>query len=274
MTQAIHSLGGQIFCSSARENIIYQSSNFAKSTESALRLLTEAALEPQFTSKEIEMQREAARYEIREISTKPEMIIPEIVHEVAFGSKGLGNPLLCPEHQVDIVNGDMIRRYLAEWYKPERMVVAGAGVRHEDLVEWTDKYYSHLKPTAPLAVTPNMSTTTPCRTQSFRNTAPNILPHLVPPPTSTGSLYKTLSRAASSYLPFTSPQPPEPTAEAVLPTHYVGGHHFIYRDDLEFNHLYLAFESMGIHDSDVYAVAVMQVLLGGGGSFSAGMTFL
>ncbi|GJJ13268.1 hypothetical protein Clacol_007519 [Clathrus columnatus] len=268
MTQAVHSLGGQIFCSSARENVIYQSSNFLKSTENALKLLSEAALEPQFTLEELEMQREAARYEIREINTKPEMIIPEILHEAAFGSRGLGNPLLCPEHRIDVVNGDMIRRYMAEWYRPERMVVAGAGMLHEELVEWTDKYFSRLKPTATVT---NMATmTNQGRTPSFRNTAPNVSPHLVPPPTSAGSLYKTLSRAASSYLPFTTPQLPDPTAEIIHPTQYVGGHHFIYRDDLEFNHLYLAFESVGIHDPDVYAVAIMQVLLGGGGSFSAG----
>lgn len=271
MTQAVHSLGGQIFCSSARENVIYQSSNFINSTENALKLLTEAALDPQFTPDEIELQREAARYEIREIGTKPEIILPEIVHEVAFGSRGLGNPLLCPEHRIDVVNGDTIRRYMAQWYKPERMVVAGAGMLHEELVEWTDKYLSHLKSTASSNISNTTSATTPCRTQSSRNSKPNTLPHLVPPPTSVGSLYKTLSRAASSYLPFTSPHVPDSSAEVVLPTHYVGGHHFIYRDDLEFNHLYVAFESVGIHDPDVYAAAVMQVLLGGGGSFSAGM---
>jgi mitochondrial-processing peptidase subunit alpha len=38
----------------------------------------------------------------------------------------------------------------------------------------------------------------------------------------------------------------------------------------EFNHLYVAFEGVGIHDDDIYALATTQILLGGGGSSSPG----
>ena len=36
------------------------------------------------------------------------------------------------------------------------------------------------------------------------------------------------------------------------------------------DHFYLAFEGVGIHDEDTYILVTMQVLLWGGGSFSAG----
>jgi len=45
---------------------------------------------------------------------------------------------------------------------------------------------------------------------------------------------------------------------------------FIHRPEEEFNHVYVAFEGVSIHDDDVYALATIQLLLGGGGSFSAG----
>jgi processing peptidase subunit alpha len=51
---------------------------------------------------------------------------------------------------------------------------------------------------------------------------------------------------------------------------YTGGYRFIYDSESEFNHIYIAFEGVGIHDDDIYELATMQVLLGGGGSFSAG----
>jgi len=38
----------------------------------------------------------------------------------------------------------------------------------------------------------------------------------------------------------------------------------------EFNHVYLGFEGVGMNDEDIYGLATIQVLLGGGGSFSAG----
>jgi processing peptidase subunit alpha len=51
---------------------------------------------------------------------------------------------------------------------------------------------------------------------------------------------------------------------------YIGGHRYIYDPSSEFNHIYIGFEGAGIRDDDIYALATMQVLLGGGGSFSAG----
>ena len=54
---------------------------------------------------------------------------------------------------------------------------------------------------------------------------------------------------------------------------YTGGHRFIPDTTSEFNHLYVAFEGVGIHDDDVYTLATIQVLLGGGSSFSAGTIF-
>lgn len=255
MAKAAHEIGGQIFCSSSREAIMYQSSNFSQSTPSALNLIAETTLHPAFTNDEVLEQREAARYEIREISMKPEIILPEVLHEVAYGSQSLGNPVLCPEDRIDVVDGDLMRKFMEQWYRPERMVVAGAGMHHDELVEWADKYFSHMKP----SVTSSESVRPPLS----RSTAHNIPPHLLPPAPSP-SLYKTLSRAASSYL---YPHSPYTTS----PTQYVGGHKFIYSPNSEFNHLYLAFEGVSIHDSDVYALATMQILLGGGGSFSAGI---
>jgi processing peptidase subunit alpha len=117
---------------------------------------------------------------------------------------------------------------------------------HEELVELTDKYFSSLK-------TPAASPADKLSSQS-------------------PSVYKSLTRAASSYLTLSSAVDgthPE-LARAPIEKTYTGGHRFMYDPDSEFNHLYLGFEGVGIHDADIYTLATMQVLLGGGGSFSAG----
>ncbi|KAF8527449.1 mitochondrial processing peptidase [Hysterangium stoloniferum] len=268
MAEAIHSLGGQIFCSSSRESIMYQSSSFAQSTSTALRLIAETVLRPAFTDDEVAEQREAARYEIREINSKPEMILPEILHQVAYGNHGLGNPLLCPDDRVDVLDGDAMRDFMEQWYRPERMVVAGAGMQHGELVEWADKYFAGLKPADAAMHIPEPL---PVRQPLSRSAVQNSPLHPLPPASAPLSLYKSLSRAASSYLYPHSSQPVTTSAPmAMPPTQYTGGHCFVHRPELEFNHLYLAFEGVGIYDNDVYALATIQILLGGGGSFSAG----
>ncbi|KAJ7103226.1 Metalloenzyme, LuxS/M16 peptidase-like protein [Mycena belliarum] len=257
MAAAVHGLGGQIMASSSRESIMYQSSHFHRGTPQALSLIADTVLNPSFLPEEIVAQRDAARYELREISSKPEQILPEILHEVAYGGKGLGNPLLCPAERIDVMNGHTLLTSMKEWYRPERMVIAGAGMPHEQLVELTDRYFSSLK-------SPELAAA-----------QPTLARPIVPPPlssTSPPSVVKSMSRAASYLFP-TSPATAsdDPSLiDAALRSSYTGGHRYIHDPDAEFNHLYVAFEGAGIHDDDIYALATMQVLLGGGGSFSAG----
>lgn len=227
---------------------MYQSSHFHQATPLAMSLISDTVLNPSFLQEEIEAQRDAAYYEVREITAKPDMIIPEVLHNVAYGQTGLGNPLLCPEERIDAIDELTLRKSMKDWYRPERMVIAGAGMRHEELVELTDKYFSSLKSTSSLS--------------PQARTSPQVPPHLLS--LSSPSVAKSLTRAASYLFPNPGDSPiPSPTS-------YTGGHRFIHNKDAEFNHLYIAFEGVGIHDDDIYALATMQVLLGGGGSFSAG----
>ncbi|KAJ7459105.1 Metalloenzyme, LuxS/M16 peptidase-like protein [Mycena galericulata] len=253
MAAAVHALGGQILCSSSRESIMYQSSHFHQATPQALSLIADTVLNPAFLPEEIEAQRDAAHYEVREICSKPEQILPEILHHVAYGGRGLGNPLLCPEERIDLINGHILQTCMKEWYRPERMVIAGAGMPHAELVELADKYFSRLKSPALGAPSP-------------------LARPIVPPPlsasTSPPSVVKSISRAASYLFPTTASDSPA-LIDTLRPS-YVGGHRYIHDPSTEFNHLYVAFEGAGIHHDDIYALATMQVLLGGGGSFSAG----
>lgn len=262
MANDIHMLGGQIMCSSSREAVMYQSSHAHSGTPLALSLIADTVLNPAFQHDELMAQHDAASYEIREISSKPEMFIPEVVHNVAYNNTGLGNPLLCPEERISAMNDALLRSTMQDWYRPERMVIAGAGMSHEQLVELTDKYFSSLKasPAVEDAVSP--LSRLGGGTSSANPSAP---PHILNP-TSPG-LTKPFTRAAS----YLFPQSQSTGRAAQSPTStYTGGHRFIHDPKQELDHLYIAFEGVGINDDDVYTMAVMQVLLGGGGSFSAG----
>ncbi|KAG5649855.1 hypothetical protein H0H81_001763 [Sphagnurus paluster] len=222
MSAAVHSLGGQIMCSSARESIMYQSSHFHQATPLALSLISDTVLNPSFLAEEIEAQRDAAFYEFREISSKPDMILPEILHSVAYGNKGLGNPLLCPEDRINSIDQVSLRKSIKEWYRPERMVIAGAGMRHEELVELADKHFSSLKPGPMLS--------------SFNaRTSPQVPPHLFS--SSSPGVTKSLTRAASYLFPNSASD-----SAISRDSTYTGGHRFIPDTSQEFNHLYVAFE--------------------------------
>ena len=261
MATAISSLGGQIMCSSSRESIMYQSSHAHAGTPLALSLIADTVQNPAFLPAELDAQRDAAYYELREITAKPDMILPEVLHSVAYNGTGLGNSMLCREDRINSINDVLLRHTMKEWYRPERMVIAGAGMQHEQLVELTDKYFSSLKSASiPSSIPTQAQTASSARTQ--------VPPHLLSQ--SQPGVAKSLTRAASYLFPNNA----TPSADAALPksatSTYTGGYKFIHDSTQELNHLYVAFEGLGINDDDVYTLATMQVLLGGGGSFSAG----
>lgn len=266
MSTEIDSLGGQMFASSSRETMMYQSSHFHDGTPLAVSILADTILNPLFLAEELETQREAARYEVRELNSKPESMLPEALHFMAYQGNTLGNPALCPDERIDLINGDMLRGWTREWFRPERMVVAGAGMPHEELVELVDKHFGHLKSPADFTKT-DKGVLLPNNSQS-RLAHPQLLQTSGQKP----SLYKSLATAATSLLTNPESQLDSTSFEALAnaKARYTGGSLHIPAEGQEFEHVYVAFEGVSILEEDIYPMAVIQMLLGGGGSFSSG----
>ena len=212
MTNLVNKIGGNIMCSSSRETIMYQSLIFKNDLNQAMDLISDTMLNPNLSDLELDYQKQSALYEIMDINSKPDLILPELVHHTAYKNNTLGNPLLCPEENLQLISPNLIQQYLNQWFRPERLVVAGCGVEHDQLVNISQKYFGNMKPLAPLD-------------KELANESPI----------------------------------------------YTGGELYLEDRTQDMTHIYIAFEGVGIHDDDVYALAVMQMLLGGGGSFSAGM---
>ncbi|KAK9900909.1 LuxS/MPP-like metallohydrolase [Cystobasidium minutum MCA 4210] len=278
MTREIEALGGQFLASSSREVIMYQASSYTHCLPEVVSLLSDTVLNPVVTDEEIDLQRESVQYELAEINNKPEMILPEILYEVAFQGNTLGHPLLIPEDRLAKIDAECIRKYRKEWFRPDRMVVAGAGVPHQELLALAEKHFGHLE-------NPSLPRSTSASTSSS-NASRNVPPHLLHSSTqasetssrASGKASYATSAMDSIFSSLTSksgdlPSALEPTYEELAnarPKYTAGAYYDTSRTDLEFSHLYIAYEGLSIHDPDVYTLATLQMLLGGGSSFSAG----
>ena len=302
--ESMESLGGNIQCASSRESLMYQSASFNSAVPTTLGLLAETIRDPLITEVEIQQQLETAEYELREIWAKPDLILPELVHMAAYKDNTLGNPLLCPQERLPLIDRKVVGNYRNTFFHPERMVVAFAGVAHEEALKLTEKYFGDMQkqqgPTlsqygSDVSISGSASSTEPSSpsssfasidsissTSSTTYSAPNSL---APSPQQTSRLtyhipfLKNLSTSASaqaavSSLGLSSQGQPFSTN---MPAHYTGG--FLSLPPLpppaqptlpDLTYLHLAFEAVPIGADDIYALATLQTLLGGGGSFSAG----
>lgn len=280
MLEGIETLGGNIQCASSRESLMYQSATFNSAVPDTIALLAETIREPRNTEEEVERQLETADYEIGEIWGKPELILPELVHMAAYKDNTLGNPLLCPKERLDSIDQRTVEAYRKAFFRPERIVVAFAGVEHHAAVKMTEQYFGDMRQ-------PGITTST---------TSPEA--QQIQPPYPTSQIHAQKDSRLMSKIPFfknlsTSAQQnatvspldpsqliPHPLDAPIpynTPSHYTGG--FLTLPPLPIppnpslprvSHIHLAFESLPISHPDIYALATLQTLLGGGGSFSAG----
>ncbi|KAE8222634.1 hypothetical protein CF319_g4200 [Tilletia indica] len=272
MTKEISQLGGNFFCSSSRETLMYQASIFNQDLEAALDVLADTVLNPLLSDEELATQKEAAAYEIREIAEKPDMILPEILHNVAYANNTLGYPLLCPSESLPVMSAKTLRDFVDAWYTPDRIVVAGAGMTHQALVNVAQKHFGHLtaRDTFPDGSL-HLSSSSSAGSISSRSSTPSSSLSGSSSSLSSSSI-GSADFSTSSTRPAQHAPAPELSlaAQASAPARYTGGEQYISSPDLEFTHVYVAFEGFSVHDDDIYALATLQILLGGGGSFSAG----
>ncbi len=260
MLERVEALGGNFQCASSRESMMYQAATFNNAIPQTVELLAETIRDPRLTDEEVAEQIETARYEIAEIWSKPELILPELVHTAAYKDNTLGNPLLCPEERLGEIGRDTVLRYRERFYRPERMVLAFAGVEHNSAVDLAKQFFG------------DMSTTS---VSSRRGSESSVA---TSSSSSSPSSASTSSAAAASFSTSASRAHATPTSSSSLvypPSQYTGGFLTLPPQPpslhkTNFTHIHLAFEGLPVASDDIYALATLQTLLGGGGSFSAG----
>lgn len=290
MLEAIESLGGNIQCASSRESLMYQSATFNGSVSSALGLLAETIRDPQITDEEVVQQLETADYEIGEIWSKPELILPELVHIAAYKDNTLGNPLLCPKERLEHIDRNVVQAYRKAFFKPERMVVAFAGVAHKKAMKLAEEYFGDMRGERPVLSSVGSDISVNDSSSSLSGSRSSSPASSISPPPSPSSqsskilskipFFKNLSTSATNHASISSidiTPPQSGPLDLNTPSHYTGG--FLSLPPLppppnpalpRLSHIHIAFEAFPISSEDIYALATLQTLLGGGGSFSAG----
>ncbi|PIG81134.1 mitochondrial processing peptidase alpha subunit [Aspergillus arachidicola] len=297
MLEVLEGLGGNIQCASSRESLMYQSASFNSAVPTTLGLLAETIRDPLITEEEVLQQLGTAEYEIGEIWAKPELILPELVHMAAYKDNTLGNPLLCPEERLGEINKAVVDKYREVFFNPDRMVVAFAGVPHDVAVKLTEQYFGDMQGqksnNGPVLSGTGIETTLSNSQSAVEEGQVPTIPQFTPSSTTSTTPASPKSESSLlSKLPFlknlsgsqkgsVSPLDPslvEPsTFNLTRPSHYTGG--FLSLPPIpppanpmlpRLSHIHLAFEALPISNPDIYALATLQTLLGGGGSFSAG----
>ncbi|KAI0883561.1 peptidase M16 inactive domain-containing protein [Annulohypoxylon maeteangense] len=284
MQRMVETLGGNVQCVSSRESIMYQAATFNSTIPTATELLADTIQNPRLSEEEIERELLTAEYEISEIWKRPDLIIPELVHMAAYKGNTLGNPLLIPRERIPEINSSVLRTYRNTFYRPERTVVAFAGIPHSEAVELASTFFGGMKGSEQPILSRTGSETS---VSSLPSDITDASSSSISSTTSSSSqssgimsripLFKNLSTSASLNASVSNSAFAPTVEQIAMPSHYTGGFVSLPPQPPSPNphqptltYIHLAFEGLPIGSDDIYALATLNTLLGGGGSFSAG----
>ncbi|KAK1119391.1 hypothetical protein K0M31_013222 [Melipona bicolor] len=140
---ALEKHGGICDCQASRDTFVYAASAERRGLDTVVQILGDIVLRPQITQEEINAARQMIKFELESLLTRPEQepILMDMIHAAAYRNNTLGLPKICPKENVDHIDRKILFEYLKCHYTPHRMVVAGVGVEHEDLVSAVQKYF-------------------------------------------------------------------------------------------------------------------------------------
>ena len=77
------------------------------------------------------------KYDLEDMNLSPnqEHLLTEAIHAAAYRNNTLGLPKMCPEENIDIISRRTLMTYLKSYHSPDRMVLSGVGVDHQQLVD-------------------------------------------------------------------------------------------------------------------------------------------
>uniref|UniRef100_A0A1L8E0U1 Mitochondrial-processing peptidase subunit alpha n=1 Tax=Nyssomyia neivai TaxID=330878 RepID=A0A1L8E0U1_9DIPT len=220
--------GGICDCQSSRDTFIYAASVDSRGLESVTRILADVVLRPNLQMDEIDIARQTILFELESLKMRPEqdLILTDMIHAAAYRDNTLGLPKLCPEDNAPIIDRSTLLSYLKLHHTPSRMVVAGVGIPHDELVRYVEKYF--------------VSTPTTWESEKVPSKGPHAADTSL-------ALYTGGAKLEECEIPI--------YAAAGLP---------------ELAHVVIGLEGCSHRDPDFISSCVLNIMMGGGGSFSAG----
>jgi len=234
--QQLEKYGGICDCQSSRDTFIYATSVESRGLDVAVQVLGDVVLRPQLNAEEIENARLSIQFELQDLEMRPdqETRLVEMLHAAAFRDNTLGLPKLCTSENVSVIDRQTLFTFLRSQYHPSRMALAGVGIEHDALVECAQKYFVEEK----AIWEEDTSLTSDGSGQQRPHAADQSVAQY------TGGLIQ-VEKDLSDVSLGPTPMP-------------------------ELAHFVLGVESCSHQHDDFIAVCVLSMLMGGGGSFSAG----
>ncbi|EFO84738.1 CRE-MPPA-1 protein [Caenorhabditis remanei] len=153
---------GIVDCQSTRDTMMYAASCHVDGTDSIISVLSDTVLRPIVDESSLEQAKLTVSYENTDLPNRIEAIeilLTDYIHQAAFQHNTIGYPKFGLD-SLDKIRVSDVYGFLSRVHTPDRMVVGGIGVDHDEFVSIISRHFESKQP--------------------IWNSQPNLLPAKIP----------------------------------------------------------------------------------------------
>eukprot|EP01080_Neovahlkampfia_damariscottae_P010044 gene10044-2363_t len=135
--------GATVTSSAGREEITYKVEGLEESVPKVFELMTDSIFNGRLHPYDLPPKKELVKLDIEQYSEVPEIVLNEALHRAAFDGP-LGNPLVCPPHQLGNISTQEIANFMNATYSGNNVSIVGTNIPHQDLVELSQTFLSEV----------------------------------------------------------------------------------------------------------------------------------
>ena len=142
----VERLGGSINGFTTKEYTCYHARTLSEHTPVAVDVLADLVRSPLLRPEDVEIERDVILQEIFDAEETPEDFVHDYFLEQYWPGHPLGWPVLGTKDTISSLTRDVLAAFLAERYRPDRVIVAAAGgVEHDAFVELCRRRFDDLE---------------------------------------------------------------------------------------------------------------------------------
>lgn len=151
IAEEIDAVGGVLNAFTGKEYTCYYARVLAEHAPLAMDLLADLFLHSQFDPEEIDRERSVVLQEISQSEDTPDDHIHDLFNAHYWPGHPLGRPVCGTSATVEALGRAQFVDFLAERYRPDRLIIAAAGaIRHETVEAWAARDFAALSGSASL----------------------------------------------------------------------------------------------------------------------------
>jgi processing peptidase subunit alpha len=140
----VEHMGANLVAQAGREEITYSAEILSEHAPALLEIMADTVQNPSFKAHEVAEQKEVVQVDLQDAQMNCQNLVTEAAHLAAYGNTGLGRPLMASTKGLNNLTSEVLHSYVSEHMTAGNVVVAAAGVDHQEFVAQVEKLFASM----------------------------------------------------------------------------------------------------------------------------------